>query len=64
MDKRHDARPRNEIAGSLHPAAVADDASSSGERLKRLELENRLLREVIEGLVGEIVMLVRRERIK
>jgi hypothetical protein len=61
MDRRDNARPGNQIQGSFDPATVAGDACT-GERLKRLELENRLLREVIEGLVGEIVLLARRER--
>jgi hypothetical protein len=61
MDQRDNDRPGNQTESLLRPAAIAGDASA-GERLKRLELENRLLREVIEGLVGEIVMLARRGR--
>lgn len=56
MDQRQLRRDGNEIARSSHSSTFAEDAAARS-RMKDLELENQLLREVVEGLVGQIVQL-------
>jgi hypothetical protein len=56
MDQRYNDRSRYQTESSLRPAAIAGDAAA-GERLSQLETENRLLREVVEGLLIQIVQL-------